>query len=59
MGAGGGDVGEGEDGGGAGDRDDAVESAEVGGEGAVVGFWTEEELGEALSCVGRGGGEGG
>ena len=40
-----------------GDVDNAVESVEVGGESAVVGFRFEEEFGQALDCVGWVGGE--
>lgn len=41
----------------AGDRDDAVDSAQVGGQGAVVRVRTHDELSEALDCMGWFGGE--
>lgn len=51
--------GEGEDVRRAGDRDDAIEGAEVGGECAIVECRSEDELGEPLGCMRRGVGEGG
>ena len=41
----------------AGNGEDAVEGAEVGGEGAVVGAWSKDEFGKALDRIGWGGGK--